>query len=102
MVRFPNNTFYNQKLLHFLNIFASFPLLNLDLWPQVKNTFFEVHIFDLHNQLMAQLPLLQVSFLPVQLQKDRKSTRLNSSHVRISYAVFCLKKKKKYTNKNKT
>src|SRR5690606_41620797 len=27
---------------------------------------------------------------------DRKSTRLNSSHVKISYAVFCLKKKKKY------
>src|SRR5436305_10582661 len=26
-------------------------------------------------------------------RKDRKSTRLNSSHVRISYAVFCLKKK---------
>src|SRR5699024_12243806 len=31
-------------------------------------------------------------------QKDRKSTRLNSSHVSISYAVFCLKKKKKYIN----
>src|SRR5437870_10358077 len=28
--------------------------------------------------------------------RDRKSTRLNSSHVAISYAVFCLKKKKKY------
>src|SRR5690554_7682265 len=28
------------------------------------------------------------------LPEDRKSTRLNSSHVRISYAVFCLKKKK--------
>src|SRR5436305_7373510 len=28
------------------------------------------------------------------LLRDRKSTRLNSSHVRISYAVFCLKKKK--------
>src|SRR5690606_41525838 len=28
-------------------------------------------------------------------QVDRKSTRLNSSHVKISYAVFCLKKKKK-------
>src|SRR5436309_11997285 len=27
--------------------------------------------------------------------EDRKSTRLNSSHVKISYAVFCLKKKKK-------
>src|SRR5690606_40134068 len=30
---------------------------------------------------------------------DRKSTRLNSSHVKISYAVFCLKKKKKYATK---
>src|SRR5690554_7295259 len=30
-----------------------------------------------------------------QAPQDRKSTRLNSSHVRISYAVFCLKKKKK-------
>src|SRR5207302_11332221 len=29
------------------------------------------------------------------LRGDRKSTRLNSSHVKISYAVFCLKKKKK-------
>src|SRR5690554_4798859 len=30
----------------------------------------------------------------LEMSKDRKSTRLNSSHVRISYAVFCLKKKK--------
>src|SRR5262245_64479358 len=29
------------------------------------------------------------------IDKDRKSTRLNSSHLGISYAVFCLKKKKK-------
>src|SRR3989442_3328014 len=31
---------------------------------------------------------------PKVVSTDRKSTRLNSSHVRISYAVFCLKKKK--------
>src|SRR5690348_17702221 len=31
--------------------------------------------------------------------RDRKSTRLNSSHPSISYAVFCLKKKKKKNNK---
>src|SRR5437868_12040795 len=31
---------------------------------------------------------------PLAMQVDRKSTRLNSSHVSISYAVFCLKKKK--------
>src|SRR3712207_7795234 len=32
------------------------------------------------------------------IDKDRKSTRLNSSHANISYAVFCLKKKKKTTS----
>src|SRR5438874_2849171 len=35
------------------------------------------------------------------LRRDRKSTRLNSSHVEISYAVFCLKKKKKKQKKKK-
>src|SRR5688572_31125384 len=34
-----------------------------------------------------------------QLKRDRKSTRLNSSHSQISYAVFCLKKKKKNNRK---
>src|SRR5439155_11845552 len=37
---------------------------------------------------------------PVQACTDRKSTRLNSSHVAISYAVFCLKKKKKIESSN--
>src|SRR3712207_7018734 len=35
-------------------------------------------------------------------QVDRKSTRLNSSHANISYAVFCLKKKKKQISHNHT
>ena len=35
------------------------------------------------------------------LSADRKSTRLNSSHITISYAVFCLKKKKKKKQKKK-
>src|SRR3712207_8003630 len=34
---------------------------------------------------------------PLRLLRDRKSTRLNSSHANISYAVFCLKKKKTKT-----
>src|SRR5688572_30960012 len=34
--------------------------------------------------------------------RDRKSTRLNSSHSQISYAVFCLKKKNKKKNKKQT
>src|SRR2546430_10228575 len=41
------------------------------------------------SQLEASIAELEVRL------KDRKSTRLNSSHSQISYAVFCLKKKKK-------
>src|SRR3712207_7374271 len=47
----------------------------------------------------------QAAVLPVErhdaalvVEADRKSTRLNSSHANISYAVFCLKKKKTYNN----
>src|SRR5690554_6981966 len=42
--------------------------------------------------LKALLLISVISMVGVQMT-DRKSTRLNSSHVRISYAVFCLKKK---------
>src|SRR5438874_10699899 len=45
--------------------------------------------------LLVPIYLLQLGF------RDRKSTRLNSSHVEISYAVFCLKKKKIKTARNK-
>src|SRR5437667_3697488 len=43
-----------------------------------------------------------VCFGQMQFARDRKSTRLNSSHITISYAVFCLKKKKKKKKYNKT
>src|SRR2546430_11472808 len=43
---------------------------------------------------MFVLGLVAKMFLPLSLPVDRKSTRLNSSHSQISYAVFCLKKKK--------
>src|SRR5438309_3947186 len=39
-------------------------------------------------------------FFPAEQNRDRKSTRLNSSHSSISYAVFCLKKKKKKKKKD--
>src|SRR4051812_49707565 len=41
--------------------------------------------------------LLSSALKESKLPPDRKSTRLNSSHMSISYAVFCLKKKKKQT-----
>src|SRR3712207_8337861 len=42
-------------------------------------------------------PLAVDDALDAALEPDRKSTRLNSSHANISYAVFCLKKKKTIT-----
>src|SRR3712207_7935513 len=47
----------------------------------------------------AELKPLRLTRRPeLLLNRDRKSTRLNSSHANISYAVFCLKKKKKIKN----
>src|SRR5688572_29550792 len=54
---------------------------------------------QVQNRVSQALPKLpeEVRRLGVTtLKSDRKSTRLNSSHSQISYAVFCLKKKKKY------
>src|SRR5258705_13533540 len=68
----------------------------------------EIYTLSLHDALPIFLPLshfrrgggagirVEHHLLRVlQIDGDRKSTRLNSSHLGISYAVFCLKKKKK-------
>src|SRR3712207_8834232 len=52
-------------------------------------------IGDLAKNIAKRVLAIATQFQP---QKDRKSTRLNSSHANISYAVFCLKKKKITTN----
>src|SRR5262245_64206712 len=55
------------------------------------------------STLLSLRPFLTLVSWPSRLvicaaKRDRKSTRLNSSHLGISYAVFCLKKKKKTKN----
>src|SRR5256885_10002340 len=45
------------------------------------------------NKIIKIFSVASVALLPPTLIADRKSTRLNSSHLVISYAVFCLKKK---------
>src|SRR3712207_7308365 len=49
------------------------------------------HVFELDPQ--EGFPSTYAGFPALALPGDRKSTRLNSSHANISYAVFCLKKK---------
>ena len=59
-------------------------MLDFEFWLVVADRPVDISVY------MAQLQLLYN-----EAAEDRKSTRLNSSHVAISYAVFCLKKKKK-------
>src|SRR5438445_6708093 len=57
-----------------------------------RRSFVDERFRDLRELLngKARIPRAAV---PVNPERDRKSTRLNSSHANISYAVFCLKKK---------
>src|SRR6266480_6185910 len=66
----------------------------------------EIYTLSLHDALpiylvdIRQLADAWQRLLPgLRADQDRKSTRLNSSHMSISYAVFCLKKKKKKKKK---
>src|SRR5690606_40979251 len=52
----------------------------------------------LHLLEAAFFFFFSAGFISSKPRIDRKSTRLNSSHVKISYAVFCVKKKKQVTN----
>src|SRR3954471_25099434 len=59
----------------------------------------EIYTLSLHDALPISPPPPTPIWSPrssrrTPMSEDRKSTRLNSSHVEISYAVFCLKKKK--------
>src|SRR5690554_5507004 len=59
-------------------------------------------LISIDTQRLYLIPITFLGiFIGIQYSIDRKSTRLNSSHVRISYAVFCLKKKKKKKKENK-
>src|SRR2546427_7593222 len=81
----------------------------LDLLSTLGNTIFRQFLWQRAAELDLTYAQGQVLFHVAahpgcrmgDVGKDRKSTRLNSSHSQISYAVFCLKKKKK-THNNRT
>src|SRR5690348_1811215 len=67
--------------------FAIGAVLSMHFAQQAARFFESAEVIELHHPHKADAP------------SDRKSTRLNSSHPSISYAVFCLKKKKKSNQK---
>src|SRR5438874_10774196 len=84
-----------STLFPYTTLFRSVVIL-ADLTAKLSNDNPDRYI-DAGQRLCAQR---LIEFAPWELlekldhERDRKSTRLNSSHVEISYAVFCLKKKK--------
>src|SRR2546426_5564838 len=56
---------------------------------------FQIKLVTVGRFVIERLWLLACRLVEFLAEPDRKSTRLNSSHLVISYAVFCLKKKKK-------
>src|SRR5690606_39591280 len=95
-----------SPLFPYTTLFRSVGVIAVTLIVGCRPCSAQLVVFDPNNYaqnvLTAARTLQQVNNQIVSLQnqaqmlinQDRKSTRLNSSHVKISYAVFCLKKKK--------
>src|SRR5690606_39540451 len=108
----------------FLLILSPFSLLHFNfIFFLITTAYTIIYILSLHDALPIYMRILVNSWMTtgyfnilmkcqkdnqlmlnftkgmmIQIAIDRKSTRLNSSHVKISYAVFCLKKKTKFNN----
>src|SRR3712207_9431287 len=76
---FPYTTLFRSDLNFFI-FHVGLPFLDETCWQLIRYP-------NLYASLAATINFL------VRAPRDRKSTRLNSSHANISYAVFCLKKK---------
>src|SRR3989442_3123823 len=82
--------FFYFFYIYFLNFISK--AQKLYFWNRLNESFSgNVGIFSIFFYFLRKIAKRDKFF---KVSSDRKSTRLNSSHVRISYAVFCLKKKK--------
>src|SRR2546430_13304926 len=80
-----------STLFPYTTLFRSHTLLFSKRWQKRESNVYRLEVLNLSaGDIMRQRPDRRALW-----RLDRKSTRLNSSHSQISYAVFCLKKKKK-------
>src|SRR5699024_11325540 len=86
---FPYTTLFRSKYKKLINIRYELEQ-NLHILKRFK---YEIDENYFENVKDGIIRLSEFEPVRPKLDKDRKSTRLNSSHVSISYAVFCLKKK---------
>src|SRR5690606_41806803 len=96
-----------QSFIFFFNDTATTEIYTLSLHDALPifSGEIEVRVSDDSRQVIGKSPqafdyqrkMVVSTVVGYRNDRDRKSTRLNSSHVKISYAVFCLKKKKNFT-----
>src|SRR5690606_40961165 len=79
-----NDEWHGKGFTEWTKVRAANPLFEGHYQQHIPHPDIGYYLLDSPDTLRTQAELI-----------DRKSTRLNSSHVKISYAVFCLKKKKK-------
>src|SRR5690606_39459512 len=77
-------------LIVLASYFLNFVLSTLGINRQIEMLFADLSLSPLETLLIVFAVYVVLGLF---IETDRKSTRLNSSHVKISYAVFCLKKK---------
>src|SRR3712207_7961475 len=81
-----------STLFPYTTLFRSVRLKNHSLARVIKDCFETPQNFAANQSVILRARIISARALR-ESGKDRKSTRLNSSHANISYAVFCLKKK---------
>src|SRR3712207_8337410 len=82
---FPYTTLFRSRVLLDVAVLTPATLVGLPLYFKLP---------ELPDSNLLLVGLVATAALAAVVLSDRKSTRLNSSHANISYAVFCLKKKK--------
>src|SRR5256885_12724929 len=89
--RFLSFFFYNMRRVIFLSFFFFNDTATTEIYTLSLHDALPIWLLE-HGSDGYTVTLLHI--FPLNVYIDRKSTRLNSSHLVISYAVFCLKKKK--------
>src|SRR3712207_7805993 len=89
---FPYTTLFRSQIENLLTLIDDIPQIYSE-WRRLVVTYSVAGVAVFDARLVATAKAHGIDNI-LTFDRDRKSTRLNSSHANISYAVFCLKKKK--------
>src|SRR5690606_39604718 len=92
---FPYTTLFRSIKMDIYKINLEIFCDNWSLDPDCKKNIYKFLLQLKKGKTIKEVYYRLIKKMDKDRRQDRKSTRLNSSHVKISYAVFCLKKKKK-------